>query len=256
MTTQTISTQPDTSSAATSNRLMRLGGAAGLLAAGTFAYGIAMFATSLGDYTDPDATPAELVDFLVDHQGQLLAWYIGIFLVFGAALVPLALALRERLVDRAPILTNTATVFAGVWVALMFATGMISNIGIEVVADLAETDPTQATSVWSSIDAVTDGLGGGNEIVGGLWIGLISAAGFVTGRLPRCGHHGARLRGGRDGVRARLDRLVRRRRCRTASPQRDRERGRAQLVSTRVNTPRAMITDWTLCTMIPSHALR
>ncbi|MEM9713635.1 MAG: hypothetical protein AAGA17_15560, partial [Actinomycetota bacterium] len=63
--------------------------------------------------------------------------------------------------------------------------GMISNIGIEVVADLAETDPDQAVSVWSSIDAVTDGLGGGNELVGGIWILLVSVAGLATARLPR-----------------------------------------------------------------------
>jgi hypothetical protein len=170
---------------ATDGRLGRIGGAAALLAAGTFAYGIAMFATSLADYTDPDATPAESVDFLVGHQGQLLAWYIGIFIVFGAALVPLALALRQRLVAHAPILANTATVFAAIWAALMYATGMISNIGIEAVADLADTDPDRAASVWSAIDTVTNGLGGGNELVGSIWIGLISIAGFATARLPR-----------------------------------------------------------------------
>jgi hypothetical protein len=170
---------------ATVGRLGRIGGAAALLAAGTFAYGIAMFATSLADYTDPDATPAKSVDFLVGHQGQLLAWHIGIFIVFGATLVPLALALRQRLVGHAPVLVNTATVFAAIWAALMYATGMISNIGIEAVADLADTDPDRAVSVWSSIDAVTNGLGGGNELVGGIWIGLISIAGFATARLPR-----------------------------------------------------------------------
>ncbi len=169
----------------TEGRLGRIGGAAALLAAGTFGYGIVMFATSLADYTDPDATAAESVDFLVDHQGQLLAWYLGIFIVFGAALVPLALALRQRLVGRAPILVNTATVFAAIWAALMYATGMISNIGIEAVADLAETEPDRAVSVWSAIDTVTNGLGGGNELVGSIWIGLVSLAGFATGRLPR-----------------------------------------------------------------------
>ena len=179
--TTEMTRRPDHSS----GRLQRIGGAAALLAAGTFGYGIAMFATSLADYTDPDATPAESVDFLVGHQGQLLAWYIGIFIVFGAALVPLALALRQRLVDRAPILANTATVFAAIWAALMYATGMISNIGIETVADLADTDPDQAASVWSAIDTVTNGLGGGNELVGGIWIGLVSIAGLATIRLPR-----------------------------------------------------------------------
>ena len=185
MTTQAQLSTPNRSSKSSTTQLQRIGGAAALLAAATFAYGIAMFATMFADYTDPDATPAESVDFLVDHRGQLLAWYIGIFIVFGAALVPLALALRQRLVDRAPILTNTATVFAAIWAALMYATGMISNIGIEAVADLADTDPDRAASVWSAIDTVTNGLGGGNELVGGIWIGLLSLAGFVTARLPR-----------------------------------------------------------------------
>ena len=165
--------------------LSRIGGAAALVAAGTFAYGIALFATTLADYTDPDATPAESVDFLIDHQGTLLAWYIGIFIVFGAALVPFGLALRERLVGGAPILANIGAVFAMIWAGLMFATGMISNIGIESVADLAETDPEGATTVWSSIDTVTNGLGGGNELVGGFWILLVSIAGFATKRLPQ-----------------------------------------------------------------------
>ena len=166
-------------------RLQRVGGAAALLAAGTFGYGIVLFGTTLADYTDPDATPAELVEFLVGHQGALLAWYIGIFLVFGAALVPLALALRQRFADRTPTLANTGMVFAAIWAALMYATGMISNIGIEAVADLAETDPDRAVTVWSAIDTVTNGLGGGNELVGGIWIALVSVAGMLTSRLPR-----------------------------------------------------------------------
>ncbi|WP_436794665.1 DUF4386 family protein [Actinospongicola halichondriae] len=180
--TITESTAPPT---ADSGRLQRIGGAAALLAAGTFGYGIVMFATTFADYTDPDATPADSVEFLVDHQGALLAWYIGIFIVFGAALVPLGLALRERFADRTSTLANTAMVFAAIWAALMFATGMISNIGIESVADLAESDPDGAVTVWSTIDAVTNGLGGGNELVGGIWILLVSIAGLITAGLPR-----------------------------------------------------------------------
>jgi hypothetical protein len=165
--------------------LSRVGGVAALVAAGTFAYGIALFAMTLADYTDPDATPAELVDFLLGHQGTLLAWYIGIFIVFGAALVPFGLALRERLVGGAPILANVGAVFAIIWAGLMYATGMISNIGIESVADLAATDRDGAVSLWSAIDTVTNGLGGGNELVGGIWILLVSIAGLATKRLPR-----------------------------------------------------------------------
>ena len=182
----TAPTAPTTSRPTTDpGRLQRIGGAAALLAAATFGYGIVLFATTLADYTDPDATPAESVDFLVGHQGALLAWYIGIFLVFGAALVPLGLALRQRFVDRTPTLANTAMVFASIWAVLMFATGMISNIGVEAVTDLAGSDPDQAVNLWLAIDTVTNGLGGGNELVGGIWIALVSIAGLATAGLPR-----------------------------------------------------------------------
>ena len=167
------------------DRLARAGGAAALLAAATFGFGITMFATTFVDYTDPDATAQESVAFLVDHQGALLAWYLGIFIVFGAALVPFGLALRRRLAVQTPVLADTAAVFVAIWAALMFATGMISNIGIEAVADLAESDPGAAAALWTSIDTVTNGLGGGNEIVGGLWILLVSIAGLLSTRLPR-----------------------------------------------------------------------
>ena len=160
------------------------GAIGGLIAAATFVFGIALFVTSLSDYTDPDATPAESVDFLIGHQTTLFVWYLVIFLVFGVAIIPLARALHSRLVDVSPQLADVGAVFAYIWAGLMFATGMISNIGIAAVADLDEASPAAAENLWSAIDTVTDGLGGGNELVGGMWILLVSLAAWGTGRLP------------------------------------------------------------------------
>lgn len=160
------------------------GGIGALVAAATFIFGIALFVTSLSDYVEGDPTPAESVGFLVEHQGTLFAWYLVIFLVFGVAIIPLARALHRRLSDVSPLLADISAVFAYIWAGLMFATGMISNIGITAVADLAETDPSAAESLWSSIDTVTNGLGGGNELVGGMWILLVSLAAWTSRRLP------------------------------------------------------------------------
>ena len=162
----------------------RAGAIGGLIAAATFVFGIALFVSSVSDYTDPDATPAESVDFLIGHQTTLFVWYFVIFLVFGVAIIPLARALHSRLVDLSPQLSDVGAVFAYIWAGLMFATGMISNIGIAAVADLDETSPAAAENLWSAIDTVADGLGGGNELVGGVWILLVSLAAWGTGRLP------------------------------------------------------------------------
>jgi hypothetical protein len=53
------------------------------------------------------------------------------------------------------------------------------------IVDLYGEDPTQAASVWLAIDSVRNGLGGGNEIVGGLWVLLVSWAALRGARLPR-----------------------------------------------------------------------
>jgi hypothetical protein len=170
--------------AADERRSTTAGGVGALVAAATFVFGIALFATSLSDYTSGDPTPAESVEFLVGHQTTLFTWYLVIFLVFGVAIIPLARALHARLADSSPVLADIGSVFAYIWAGLMFATGMISNVGITAVADLNETDPNAAESLWSSIATVTDGLGGGNELVGGLWILLVSIAAWTSGRLP------------------------------------------------------------------------
>jgi prepilin signal peptidase PulO-like enzyme (type II secretory pathway) len=62
---------------------------------------------------------------------------------------------------------------------------MIANIALDTVADLHETDPAQAEAVWSALDSVKNGLGGGNEVVGGLWVLLISWTALQTNALPR-----------------------------------------------------------------------
>jgi hypothetical protein len=62
---------------------------------------------------------------------------------------------------------------------------MVFNIGMETVLDLFGKEPAQAESVWLAVNSVHLGLGGGNEIVGGLWVLLLSWAALRAGGLPR-----------------------------------------------------------------------
>lgn len=164
-------------------RSARTGGVGALIATATFVFGIVLFVTQLADYTAADATPASSVAFLVDHEATLFAWYAVIYLVFGLAIVPLVRALQQRLRTAEPELAAHASVFGHVWVGLMFATGMVLTIGVGAIADLAG-DPDQAQALWSTIDTVGNGLGGGNELVGGLWILLVSRAAQRSRTLP------------------------------------------------------------------------
>ena len=60
---------------------------------------------------------------------------------------------------------------------------MLHNLG--VVAALFGNDPAQAATTWKALEAVETGIASGNELVGSLWVLLLSAAALRTGGLPR-----------------------------------------------------------------------
>lgn len=147
----------------------KMGGIGALIAAGTFVVGLAMFAAMLGNFVAA-TDPAAAVEFIADNQVALYLWNITIHIVFGIVLVPVVLAIRDRLHDARSQLARVAAVFGLIWSGVIIATGMITNIAYGTVTDLQATDPEMAATVWASLDAVTNGLGGGNEVLGAVWV--------------------------------------------------------------------------------------
>jgi len=167
-------------------RSQRMGGVAALVAAGTFVVGFALLFALLvpAGYFAAEADPVQNAAFLAEHHAILSLWYLTIYVVFGVVLVVLSLALHERL-HGAPAIAQVATAFGLIWAGLVIASGMVANVALRAVVDLHATDPAQAASLWMAANAVVTGLGGGNEIVGGLWLLLVSSAAMRTGALPR-----------------------------------------------------------------------
>jgi len=161
----------------------KMGGIAALIMAATFVVGMVFFILVV-DYSGV-VDPVQKVALLVDNQASLYIMNLIIYVVFGVFLVVLALALYERLKAGSPAMVQTATAFGLIWAGLMFASGMVANIGAGVVIDLYGKDPAQAATVWLAISAVLDGIGGGVEIVGALWVLLVSWAALRAGGLPR-----------------------------------------------------------------------
>jgi hypothetical protein len=100
-------------------------------------------------------------------------------------LAVLVLAINERLKSNTPTLSQIASIFGIVWVGLVIASGMIANIGLSAVLELSTKDPEQAMTVWRAIYSVVEGLGGGNEVVGGLWVLLLSFAALKGDELSK-----------------------------------------------------------------------
>ncbi|MCB9437345.1 MAG: DUF4386 family protein [Anaerolineales bacterium] len=164
--------------------LFKIGGLAGIIAAFTFLFGFALFVTTFEPLTTGELNSVETVEFLRDNQTTFYVWNLVIYVLFGIMQAVLTLAMVERLKSIAPGIAQIAAALGLIWSGLVIASGMVANVGATAVIDLYATDPTQAGTVWTTIDSVYKGIGGGNEIVGGLWVLLVSLA-ALRGGLPK-----------------------------------------------------------------------
>ncbi len=163
--------------------LQKIGGIAALYEG--LAYVVGMVGFLLVVDVSGVVDPVEKVALMVDNLAFLYIMHLIVYVVWAVFLVVLALALYERLKASSPAIVQTATVFGMIWATVIIANGMIYNSGMENVIDLYGKDQAQAATVWLAIDSVLGGLGGSNEILGGLWILLISWAALRAGELSR-----------------------------------------------------------------------
>lgn len=165
--------------------LQKAGGIAALVEALAYLVGFAVIATLLNPGDTAGWSQGQKLAFLLERKAAFQIWTAFIYVVFGLVLVVLAVALHQRLKAKAEALMQVATSFGLIWAGLVIASGMIANVGLEAVAKLHALDAAQAVSVWAAIAAVQDGIGGGVEIVGGVWVLLISAASLRANEFPR-----------------------------------------------------------------------
>jgi hypothetical protein len=130
--------------------------------------------------------PVEKVAQLVDNQAFLYVLNLIAYVIWGIVMVPLTLALHERLKAGSPALMQTATAIGLIWACIVIASGQVSNMGMEAVVDLYSRDPTQAATAWMAIESVANGLSSAQgEILGGTWMLLLSWAALKGRGLPR-----------------------------------------------------------------------
>lgn len=132
------------------------------------------------------ADPARKVAALASHHWSMHAVYLATYVVFGVVLAVLALALYGRMKDGAPVLATVATAAGLLWAFALVASGLVFNAGMAAAVALFATDPSAAVALWQAVEPVADGLGGsGGELLGGVWVLLISVAALRAHTLPK-----------------------------------------------------------------------
>ncbi len=165
------------------NKLQKIGGVFAIFEAIIYVSAFVFFGAFWNFPTDADSV--QKFAFLAENQVILSIVNLIMYVLFGIFLAVLVLAINERLKSNTPTLSQIASIFGVVWVGLVIASGMIANIGLSAVLELSTKEPEQAMTVWRAIYSVVEGLGGGNEVVGGLWVLLLSFAALKGDELSK-----------------------------------------------------------------------
>ncbi len=165
------------------NSLQKSGGIAALLHAAAYVVGMVLGFALI--FPLLDAAPEQYLAFVAENQALIYLWNLISYWGSAITLIVMALALYERLKDGSPALAQIATAFGLIWAGLIIASGnlMLHNIG--VVAGLYSADPAQAATAWTALESVEVGITSGNELVGSLWVLLLSVAALRSGQLSR-----------------------------------------------------------------------
>ena len=165
------------------NNLQKLGGWGGLIHALAYVVSMALGATLM--FPLLDSGPGAYVAFVASHQAVVYLWNLVAYWVAAVALVAMVLALHERLKAAMPGGAQLAAAFGLIWAALIIGSGNLMLRDIGVIAKLNAQNPTQAAATWTVLAAVENGIVSGNEVVGSLWVLLVSLTAWRTGDLSR-----------------------------------------------------------------------
>ncbi len=156
------------------NKNQLIGGISGMIEASLYIFGFTILFSILQPTIDETQSGLDKLKFMIDNKSIYQAWILLIYVVFGIVLVPLTVSINENFKDHSTIWVKITPVFGFIWSGLVIASGMIGVIGMDAVATIYASDTNAALTAWNTIEAIQNGLGGGVEIIGGLWVFLIS----------------------------------------------------------------------------------
>ncbi|WP_299519818.1 hypothetical protein [uncultured Serinicoccus sp.] len=158
----------------TSPALVRAGGIAAQVVAGSYVLGFLVMAAYLvpRGFTSPVEDPAGSLSFLRAHHAELAGWYMVLYLVGGVAMALVTLGVGQRLAA-APALGRFSTALGMIWSGLLVASGSVALVAQDAAVSLWAEHPDLALNTWVSTSVVQDALGGGIEVAGALWVAVV-----------------------------------------------------------------------------------
>lgn len=149
---------------------------------------------------DKNLVPEEILEMLVLDRHCFIVWNLFVYAAFGVSLLYFTVNLFFYLKQRMPELAAGILIMGGVWSGFMLLSAGLAIELINSVVELHARNRDLAIDVWVIGSLLFESVGGGNELIGAIWVGLISYAlpfrksiiagtkiiGYVAGVLGLC----------------------------------------------------------------------
>jgi uncharacterized Tic20 family protein len=129
----------------------------------------------LGPLVEGQLSKDERLAFFLNNKLGLQFWYLIIYVLFGILLIPLISILKTHF--KRNILNEFGSIVGFIWAAFVIASGFIFTIGIEKISQI-QLDSSDQYVILTSIQIVQDALGGGVDLLGGIWVLCIGLMGL------------------------------------------------------------------------------
>jgi hypothetical protein len=123
---------------------------------------------------DSVSTASEQLAIIGNNPVLVHITTLHIYVLFSFGIILLATYLYLKLKDQQPALGLLSLITGVIWSTLLIASGFIS-MGVTALL-MSGTTVSELAYAWQVIDIVSNALGGGNELIGGVFAGLVSLA--------------------------------------------------------------------------------
>lgn len=141
-----------------------------------FMYGFWLLVSKFHYLNDTNFLPQQTLELLVLDSNHFITWNVVVYLVYGVSLLYLTINLFFHVRQKEPELAIGILVMGGIWSGFMFLSGGLAIELINSVKGLHTLNSELAIEVWTIGSLLHESIGGGNELIGAIWVGLISSA--------------------------------------------------------------------------------
>ncbi|WP_421134243.1 DUF4386 family protein [Alteromonas sp. A079] len=150
----------------------RAGGIASIICATTYIFGFVFFFGVLDAPIDNSDTGR--LQFLVGQRDVFFLGYIIIGVVFSLSLLLVNQSLHRIFKNVSPAIASYNATLGVIWASFVLASTFVFLVSLSFLADYANVDESGAVIALKATSVVVDALGGGIELLGALWVLLIS----------------------------------------------------------------------------------